>query len=284
MSEIKKVMPSQQLSLKYDKLINDLYDTKNVYDTKIVTNEKLIQENINAYYKQEMQNTSLKIILLAFFVILIIVLLYRLRLFDSIYILSIMIVSIILLAMLFIYYLYYMYDYNSYLNRASRNTANNILKNNNQEPIGNELNCDFLQEEESNIMIGNISSSNGTNASLLQNNYNKLLQNTNSNYDIWLKGDHISKQKINENKYKDIDLDIPDYRVTKDGITDVIGKIGPINPKDATYYECEYIGANHNGMPLEKKYMNSTIPCKYYIDYKENGKYIKDNNNNFIKI
>ena len=37
-------------------------------------------------------------------------------------------------------------------------------------------------------------------------------------------------------------------------------------------------------MPLEKKYMNSTIPCNYYIDYKENGKYIKDNSGKLRKI
>lgn len=271
--------PSQELSLKYDQLINGLYDAKNIYDTKIITNEKLIEDNMNIYYKQELHNQSLKIMLLAFFIICIVVLLYRLNLFNSLYILTIVIVAIILLAMLFIYYSYYMYDYNSYLNRISKETAKSLSSNN--VPIGNELNCDYLQEEESNINIGIIDSSSGK---TLQSNYNKSLKNIDSNYDIWLKGDHRSTQKINENNYKNVDLDISDYRNSKNGLTDIVGKIKPINPNDATYYECEYIGANHNGMPLEKKYMNSTIPCNYYIDYKENGKYIKDNSGKLQKI
>ncbi len=271
--------PSQELSLKYDHLINGLYDAKNIYDTKIITNEKLIEDNMNTYYKQELHNQSLKIMLLAFFIICIVVLLYRLNLFNSLYILTIIIVAIILLAMLFIYYSYYMYDYNSYLNRISKETAKSLSNNN--VPIGNELNCDYLQEEESNINIGKIDSSSGK---TLQSNYNKSLKNIDSNYDIWLKGDHNSTQKINENNYKNVDLDISDYRNSKNGLTDIVGKIKPINPNDATYYECEYIGANHNGMPLEKKYMNSTIPCNYYIDYKENGKYIKDNSGKLRKI
>jgi hypothetical protein len=272
-------IPTRALSLKFDKIFNNLYDETNVLDNKIITNERLIEQNMKSYITQEIHNNSLRIISIAFFLICIVVLLYRLNLFDSLMILTIIIVAIIILAMLLIYYLYYMYDYNSYIERVSRNTRNSLLKK--SIPIGNELNCDYLQEEESNLMVNN---NNVNNAS-----YNRSLQTTNTNFNVWSEGDHISTKDINENNNKNVDLDMIHYRNVHNmnGIpvsTDVIGKFNGLPSNVITYEQCEYIGANHNGMPLKNKYKYSTIPCKYYIDYKSNGKYIKNANNNYVKI
>lgn len=274
--------PIRELSLKYDKISNNLYDAQNIYNKKINTNTQLIEQNMKSYDKQEVQNNSLKIILLAFFIIMIVVLLYRIKVFDSIMILSVIIVAIIILAMLLIYYSYYLYDYQSYIDRASRNTANKL--SNNTVPIGNELDCDT--EEESNI-IGNALSKDSKNmGASLQSNYNKLLKNIDSNFDVWTNGDHISKTPINENNVKNVDLDANAYRSVTNGktvsTTDIIGKFNGLPSNTITYEQCEYIGANHNGMPLENKYMYSSIPCKYYINYKSNGKFIKDASGKFI--
>ncbi len=281
------ISPTVQLSLKYDKLSNMLYDEKNAFEKKININEKLIEQNMEINYKQELQNNSLKIILFAFFLIMIVVLLYRLKVFDSLMILIIMIVAILILAMLMIYYLYYLEDYHSYLERASRDTAKKL--SNSTTPIGNELNCDFENQEEEENIIGNaLSKDTRSIGTSLQSNYNRLLQHTDSNFDVWAKGDHISTNKINSNNTKNVDLNIDDYRVvaTEQGIkiTDVTGKFNGLPSTAITYEQCEYIGANHNGMPLENKYMYSSIPCKYYVNYKSNGLYTRDNSGNFTKI
>ena len=277
--------PRSELSLKYDKLSNDLYDIQNIYNKKINTNEQLIEQNMNINYKQEIHNISLKIILLAIFIIMITVLLYRIKVFDSLMILTIIIVSILILSMLLIYYLYYSYDYNSYLERVSRNTANSLI--NNTEPIGNELNC---PGEESNIIGNSLSNNTRSTGTGLQSNYNRLLKDIDSNYDVWANGDHISTKSINNNNQKHVDLDMANYRVisTNNGkstkITDVIGKFDKLPSSSITYEECEYIGASHNGMPLKNKYVYSSIPCKYYVNYKNNGSFTKDVNGKFIKI
>lgn len=272
------IVSTTELSLKFDKIFDDLYDTQNTLNKKIITNESLIRQNMNDYQNQEIQNNSLRIISISVFLICIVVLLYRLKVFDSPMILTIIIIGIIVLAMLLIYYLYYMYDYNSYLNRASQNTYKSL--ENNTAPIGNELNCDYLQEEESNLNIGNVKNTNSI-ANSLQSNYNRLLQNTDTNFNVWEEGDHISKKIINDNNTKNVDLDMKDYRYVDSiqGSTDIIGKFNPIDPKGATYYDCEYVGSNPNGIPMKSKYIKSTIPCKYYMNYKESGKYIRNVSN-----
>ncbi len=276
------IIPTRELSLKYDKLSNDLYDAQNIFNKKINTNERLIEQNMNVYYKQELQNSCLKIILLAVLTIMIVVLLYRLKVFDSILILTIIILAIIVLAMLLVYYLYYLNDYQSYLERSSRNTAKDLA--NSTTPIGNELECN---DEESNIIGSALSKDTRSMGTSLQSNYNKLLKDIDSNFDVWAKGDHISSKSINENNSKNVDLDMNNYRVITDGknvsITDVTSKFNGLPSTAITYEQCEYIGANHNGMPLEKKYMYSSIPCKYYINYKSNGLFTKDPKGNFVK-
>ncbi len=277
------IIPTRELSLKFDKLSNNLYDAQNIYNTKINTNERLIEQNMETNYKQEVQNNVLKIITLAFFIIMIVVLLYRLKVFDSLMILVIIIISILVLAMLFIYYVYYLSDYNSYLERISRSTAKKL--ENNTVPIGNELNC----EDEENVVGNALLKDTRSTGTSLQSNYNRLLQSTDSNFDVWAKGDHISTNNINNNNTKNVDLDIMDYRmmVSNDGksinITDVTGKFNGLQGSAITYEECEYTGANHNGMPLQNKYMYSSIPCKYYVNYKSNGLYTKDSNGKYIK-
>ncbi len=276
-------IPTNELVLKFDKMFDNLYDTQNILNQKIITNETLIRQNMDEYQTQEVQNNSLRIISISVFLICIVVLLYRLKVFDSPMILTIIIVGIIVLSMLLIYYLYYMYDYNSYLNRASKNTYKSL--ENNTAPIGNELNCDYLQEEESNLNIGNVKNTNNTNTSL-QSRYNRLLENTNTNFNVWEEGDHISKNNINDNNIKNVDLDMKNYRYidSVQGSTDIIGKFNPINPNGATYYDCEYIGTNQNGIPMKSKYIKSTIPCKYYMNYKETGKYVKNVSNTGYQV
>lgn len=265
-----------ELSLKFDKMFNNLYDTRIDLDKKIITNESLIRQNMNDYQNHQIQNNSLKIISLAVLLICIIVLLYRLKVFDSIMVLTIMVVAIIVLAMLLIYYLYYMYDYDSYLNRASQNTYNSFA--NTTIPIGNELNCG---EEESNLNIGSAKGQDTRSiGTSVQSDYNRLLQDTNTNFNVWEEGDHISKKNINENNTKNVDLDMANYRYIDSigGSTDIIGKFNAL--KDGmTYYDCEYNGTNPNGIPMQSRYIKSTIPCKYYMDYKETGKFVKNKSN-----
>ncbi len=273
------IVPTTELSLKFDKMFDNLYDTQNILDNKIITNDSLIRQNMVDYQKQDTQNNALRIILVAVFLICIVVLLYRLKVFDSPMILTIIILAIIILAMLIVYYLYYMNDYNSYLERVSRDT--NKTFSNSTAPIGNELNCDYLQEEESNLNIGSASiKDNNLIGKSLQSNYNRLIQNTNTNFNVWEEGDHISKKSINDNNVKNVDLDMANYRYIDSigGSTDIVGKFNAL-PNGATYYDCEYTGSNPNGIPMQSKYIKSTIPCKYYIDYKETGKFIKNSSN-----
>ncbi len=273
------IIPTNELSLKFDSMFNNLYDTQVLLDKKIVTNEALIRQNMSDYQNQEIQNNSLRIISLSVFLICIVVLLYRLKVFDSLMILTIIIVAIIVLTMLLIYYLYYMYDYNSYLNRASQDTNNSFA--NSTAPIGNELNCDYLQEEESNLNIGSAKAPDTRSiGASLQSKYNRSLQNTNTNFNVWEEGDHISRANINNNNTKNVDLDMADYRYINSigGSTDITGKFNSLKG-GMTYYDCEYNGSNLNGIPMQNRYIKSTIPCKYYMDYKETGKYVKNASN-----
>lgn len=261
------------LTLKFDQITNDLYDTSNMYDTKIKSNESLITEYNNMYLAQNLKNNILKTWTLSFFIIFIAVFLYYSNVINSHMVLLIIIVAIIVLTMLITYFLYYTYDYDAYLDRISKNTAKSLESG--KSPIGNELTCENIEDEDINIDLDDknlVSKS-------LQNNYDKSLNaTTNSNYNVWLNGDHVSDKSINENNYVNVDLDQSNYRyVDSNNSTDVVGKFNKISPEGATYYDCKYVGANHNGMPLKNEYIKSTIPCSYYVDYKETGKYLMEN-------
>ncbi len=269
--------PNIELSLKYDKMFDNNYNMQISLDKKIILNESLIKQNITDFEVQNVQNNSLRIIVISIFIIFIVVLLYRLKVFDSPMILTIIIIAIIVLTMLLIYYLYYMYDYKSYLNRVSRNTSKLFTKN--TIPIGNELDC---TDEE--LDIADIKSL--SNSQSLQPNHNKLLKDTETNFDVWKNGDHKSSNNINNNNVKNVDLDMNNYRyIDSLGIsTDVTGKFDSLPDSSTTYYDCEYAGANPNGIPMQNRYIKSTIPCNYYIDYKENGKFVKNESSTYNSI
>ena len=52
-------------------------------------------------------------------------------------------------------------------------------------------------------------------------------------------------------------------------------QIPAISKKEATYYDCEFIGGTNKGkIPYKTKYNKTTIPCKYYPGFIEKGRYL----------
>jgi hypothetical protein len=260
----------QLLSNQLNQIFNNNYDRTNMLDSKIQTNEDLIRTYIDSYQAQYLKNASLHIITLASFLILILVILYRFGLIPSTMILFVTIVAIIVLSMLIIYFNYYQNDYQSYLDRINRNTQE-VLAKDVRRPLGNELNCEAQEEE---LYYDPTSKMNGKS---MQSSYDKLLK-TDSNYNVWLNGDHRSSKPINENTQR-----LVDENLSSKNNYDIRNKLEEINSNYATYYDCEYTGTRTNGMPIKMKYEKSTIPCNYYINYKESAKY-KKNGNSFIKM
>ncbi len=256
----------QDLSFTLDSIFNDNYNQSNQLDTKISTNEDLVRTYSDTYQTQMLKNESLKILLLASILIMILIVLYRVHMISSPMILFIAIMGIIVLSMLMIYFSYYSSDFQSYLDRVNRDTQKNLEKRE-QRPVDQKLVCDFeLEEETSYLTIPNDISS-------TQAQYDKLLK-TSSNYNVWLDGDHKSLKPINENVKEVVDSN------NTHGLTSGFDKL---DTKYATYYDCEYKGSTTNGMPIKKKYEKSTIPCNYYIDYKESAKYVK-RGDDFVKV
>jgi hypothetical protein len=254
----------QNLSFTLDSIFNDNYNQSNQLDTKISTNEDLVRTYTDSYQAQMLKNGSLKILLLASILIMILILIYRIGMISSSMILFIAIIGIIVLSMLIIYFSYYNSDFQSYLDRVNRDTQKNLEKRE-QRPVDQKLVCDF-EEETSYVTIPNDISS-------TQAQYDKLLK-TSSNYNVWLDGDHKSLKPINENVKEVVDSN------DTLGLTSGFDKL---DTKYATYYDCEYTGSTTNGMPMKKKYDKSTIPCNYYIDYKESAKYVK-RGDDFVKV
>jgi phosphoglycerol transferase MdoB-like AlkP superfamily enzyme len=104
----------QKLSFTLDALFNDNYNQSNQLDTKISTNEDLVRTYMDTYQTQMLKNDSLKILLLASTLIMILMILYRINVIQSSMILMIAIVGIIVLSMLVIYFSYYNNDFQSY--------------------------------------------------------------------------------------------------------------------------------------------------------------------------
>ncbi len=260
MSETDPVVIANKLSFKYDSLFDSLYDKRNHLDSQIKTNQELIQIYNQDNYKRDIQNDALKSLLLAFFIILLIVLFYKLRFYDSVMVMLILSASIIVLTMLYIYYTYYMYDYEKYLERVSRQTQDNL--NDENAPIDtNALSCDSEFE-------GNVGNVYDTNSIHSDPNASSRNLKPDSNYNVWENGDH--KSQISE------DND-PEYRyIDSNGASDVKGTFNKLTPDGVTYYDCKYNGTNSNGMAFEDKYQ-SAIPCKYYIGYDETARYVKYN-------
>jgi hypothetical protein len=259
----------QKLTLYYDTLFNRKYDKINSLDKQIDTNEDLILTNINEYSKQMNQNNSLKVILFASFLILIVIILYHYNLIPSPMILIIIIIAVIVLAMLIIYFNYYKNDYVDYLERINRETNQSFEKVN--KPVGNELNCDF--EEEEGILFDKSKLANN------KQNYNYLLKTT-SNYDVWKNGDHITSSSPNENTRQIVDQNWNASKPpNKDSDYDKRSPFNSLADSATTYYDCEYTGANMKNVPFNMKYMKSTVPCNYYVNYKQTGKFKKSCDN-----
>ncbi len=258
---------AQKLSLKYDDVFNKNYDKINSLTSQISTNDDLIRTYNEDNFKMDIQNMVLQIIAVATVLIFIVVLLFRFGLFASVTLLATIVASIVVLAMLFIYFTYYSDDYNEYLDRVSRETGKKMEDG--DEPMGDDLSCDMYEEEggptigdtSNEILNYDISSKNG-------------LLKPDSDYNVWLDGDHKSSNKINENTVRYVD--------SKYG-EDVKGKFSGISPEGATYYDCRFKGADFNGDPLKKDILKTTVPCKYLINYDEMGKYTKSGTT-FTKI
>ncbi len=273
-------MSSSELTRSLDDIFNKNYDRNNQLDSKINTNEDLIKTYMDAYEEQSLKNSSLQMMTLAAFLILIVVTLYYFGLIPSTMILMILVVSIIVLTMLVIYYQYYQTDYQSYLDRMNRATQKSLASNDViKRPLGDELSCDPQTLEEEETYDDPTSRMNGKS---MQASYDKLLV-SDSNYDVWLNGDHRSSKAINENTKRLVDENIGNKNIKTSNDYDLRDKLVDLDSNYATYYDCEYTGTLTNGMPIKRKYEKSTIPCNYYINYKEIAKYKKDGSN-FIKV
>ena len=258
-NETDPVVVANKLSFKYDSLFDSLYDKRNHLDSQIKTNQELIQIYNEDNYKRDIQNESLKSLLLAFFIILLIVLFYKLKFYDSVMVMLILSASVIVLTMLYIYFTYYMYDYDKYLERISKQTQDKLLDEN--APIDtNALSCDSeFEGTVGDVYSNSIKSDPSASARLLK---------PDSNYDVWSQGDHKSQVSEENNiEYRYID---------SNGASDIKGSFNKLSPDGVTYYDCKYTGSNPNGLPFEDKYQ-SAIPCKYYIGYDETARYVKYN-------
>jgi hypothetical protein len=264
----------EKLSLTLDKIFDDNYNQSNTLHSKIQTNEDLIRNYDITYQKQFLQNQSLKIILLASILILLLVFLYYYEIIPSQMILFISTLSILVLSMLIIYFQYYSSDYQSYLDRINRKTQSEFASEKTVMTGGNdELKCD----DDSDELTGEEYDPKGKNRS---SSYDRLLK-TDSQYNVWMNGDHKSSASINDNHTRYVDDDIKKSDPYQP--YDIKSSFGALGSNEVTYYDCVYRGSNGNGLPIQKRYEKSTIPCDYYIGFNEVAKY-KKNGNNFVKV
>ena len=99
---------------------------------------------------------------------------------------------------------------------------------------------------------------------------------TDSSRDVWRLGDQPENTFTTRDDPKPYGdkSDIPVYRETDEEMAFNEPKpwFNGINASGATYYDCSWEGGDSKGMPVNKRYNNTTIPCHYYPGFKSKKK------------
>lgn len=250
----------------YDALFNYMYVNENQLESKMKTQQELIQTYQEDTFQREKLNAILKIFVISLFIIMMIVLLYRLSVIPTGMITLYIIVGILVATSFFVYMVYYSYNYQAYIDKRSRQTYDNLEKTD-ERAMGSELDCEPNEE------TGDFDSI--KNPYLGQTEENPVVLNgkANTSYNVWEKG------SIREKNASDYAFDAPPNTPVQE--YDAVPGAG-----STIYYDCVYNGTSPrvNGLVMEKEYLKSTIPCDYYIDYKETGTYVKDKDGKYIAL
>ena len=283
---------SQQLLLKYDSNFNKKLDKMNALNNEISIKNNMIYKNYDAEAKKDMKTIVYSYLVWYLIVLTVIIILKVTNLAGWP-----MSIGLAILVALFMLYRMYTKHFNrrmANLTELAKETGDDFV-NNLESAYANAINNNGYTcpseclPEETKTPPSNITSIYGP----------KRYLRTDSNRDVWLKGDIPNNTYTidDENKtYKINDIyvtgygydkqpyikpnNLKTYRTTLQELEDnrPQRQIIPISKNQATYYDCSFIGGEDNKSPLpyKKSYDYTTIPCKYYPGFREDARYICD--------
>ena len=284
---------SQQLLLKYDSNFNKQLDKMNALNNEISTKNKMIYTNYDDEAKKDIKTIIYSYLVWYLIILTVIIILKATNIIGWPFL-----IAISILIALVLFYRMYMKHFNmrmANLTKLAKETGDDFA-NNLESAYANAINSngytcpvECLPEESSTII-----------PSITDIEAKKRYLSNDSNRDVWLKGDIPNNTYTidDENKtYKINNMYVtaygydkqpyikPDnlqtYRTTIQELEDnrPQRQIIPISKKQATYYDCSFIGGENSESPLPYKnqYNYTTIPCEYYPGFREDARYICDN-------
>ena len=283
---------SQQLLLKYDSNFNKQLDKMNSLNNEISTKNKMIYSNLDAEANKDRKTIVYSYIVWYLIILTVIIILKMTNIAGW----TLSIGLAVLIALFMIYRMYIKHFNNKSVNLAkitaetSNDFANNLEKAYSDAINNNGYTCpsECLTEE---------SESHQPTLSEIQGR--KRYLSTDSNRDVWLRGDIPNNTYTidDENKtYKINNIyvtgygydkqpyhkpnNLQTYRTTIQELENnkPQRQIIPISKNYATYYDCSFIAGENSESPLpyKKSYDYTTIPCKYYPGFREDARYICD--------
>lgn len=283
---------SQQLLLKYDSNFNKQLDKMNALNNEISTKNNMIYTSYNVEAQKDMKTIVYTYIVWYLILLTIIILLKVTNIAGWPFS-----IGIAILLALFMIYRMYTNHFNkrmANLRELSKETgddfANNLESAYSNAIDNNGYTCPAeCLPEESPTLVPSITAIDGE----------KRYLRTDSNRDVWLKGDVPNNTYTidDENKSYKINntyvtgygydkqpyyepTDLNTYRTTIQELEDnkPQRQIIPISKNHATYYDCSFLGGEDEESPLpyKKSYNYTTIPCKYYPGFREDARYICD--------
>lgn len=258
---------TNQLLLKYDDKFNQNYNKTNILNKAIMSKDKMIYlTEVDSAKKDKLIGIML------YLLTLVIIIMFQVVISTTGIIKPKISVGICVVAIIiFLYKVYsdYIWSTSNYLTAMATATAKgmrnaaivNVLPSDISKPYKCPAICKVnpdAPEEEINF----------------NENPNRLrFLRTDSSRDVWRLGDQPENTFTTRDDRKPYgeDSDIPVYRETDEEIDYNKPKawFDGINSSGATYYDCVWDGGDSKGIPANKQYNNTTIPCYYYPGFKE---------------
>ena len=260
---------TNQLLLKYDQKFNKNYDQSNILNKAIMSKNKMIYMTEVESAKKNKMIGIMTYLLILVIIIMFQVIVSTVGIIDSKVAIGISIFAIII----FLYKIYsnYIWSTHNYLTAIASATAkgmkNAAIVNLLPSDINKPYHCPAICKKKPN-------SPEEESTTDFNNNSDRLrFIRTDSSRDVWRLGDQPETTFTTKDDPKPYgqNSDIPVYRATEEEMKYNEPKpwFGGINASGATYYDCEWTGGDSKGMPVNKYYQNTTIPCHYYPGFKE---------------
>jgi Ca2+/Na+ antiporter len=262
---------TNELILKYDEKFNQLYNKKVNIDSSIMNKEELIlKEN------DEIQNKEVNVSILQYTILFIILfgILLICNAMNKLTIIQLIIFTIIL------FFVYLFVIYFVVYRKISKDQVDKVIKN-----IKVDMQA-FVQKVDPYKCPTkcSINSANPPPSQLIQG-YEQPTLNIDPQANVWQYGDmQVDLYTSNKNPGSNFFINprnIPNYNSTEEEQLEnqPKSKFGTTYPS-STYYKCEWLGGNSDGLPNIEPVTYSSIPCSYRQNFEETGRYICNKNPN----